>query len=88
MTAEDSMSRRPDHEKEVNLDNCNQILLKLKYFANFLEVCAVDRTHASPVNDNLLLQKVKAALLDDEMTKPYKNLLKTGPKEFEKKLQN
>ena len=75
-------------EEGVNLDNHNQILLKPEYFANFLEVCAIDATHASPVNNDLLLQKVKAALLDDEVTKLYKNLLKTSSREFRKELQD
>ena len=83
----DSLSRRIDHEKGVNLDNHNHILLKSKFFANILEVCAIDASHDTPINDNTILQEVKKALLTDEVTKNYQALLKSGPREFKKPLE-
>jgi len=41
-----------------------------------------------PINNNLILREVKAALLSDEVTKDYKLLLKSGPREFGKSLQD
>ena len=65
------MSRRADHEMEINLDNTNQVLLKPEFFAmNTLEA-----SHESLINDNIILKEVKAALLLDEVTKDYKSLL-------------
>jgi len=40
-----------------------------------------------PINDKIILKKVKAVLLLDKVTKDYKTLLKSGPREFEKSLQ-
>jgi len=71
MQAEDSLSRRADHEMEIDLDNTNQVPLKPEFFAiNILEA-----SHESLINDNIILKKVKAALLSDEVTKDYKSLL-------------
>ena len=65
------MSRRTDHEMEINLDNTNQVLLKPEFFAmNTLEA-----SHESLINDNIILKEVKTALLLDEVTKDYKSLL-------------
>jgi len=84
MQAEDSLSRRADYEMGIDLNNTNQVLLKPKFFAiNILEA-----THELPINDEIILKKVKAALLSDEVTKDYKSLLKSGPREFEKSLQD
>ena len=47
-----------------------------------------EATHESPINDEIILKEVKAALLSDEVTKDYKSLLKSGPREFEKSLQD
>jgi len=47
----------------------------------------LEATHKSPINDEII-KEVKAALLSDEVTKDYKSLLKSGPREFEKSLQD
>jgi hypothetical protein len=83
MQAEDPLSRRPDHEEGVNLDNQDQILLKPEYFA----IQAIEAAHESPINDEQILREVKEALLSDEVTKDYKSLLKSGPREFRKSLE-
>ena len=81
---EDLLSRQADHEMGIDLDNINQVLLKPKFFSiNILEA-----THESPINDEIILKEVKAALLSDKVTKDYKLLLKSGPREFEKSLQD
>jgi len=60
------------------------VLLKPEFFTiNILEA-----THKSPINDKIILKEVKAALLLNEVTKDYKLLLKSGPREFEKSLQD
>jgi len=84
MQAEDPLSRRADHEMGIDLDNTNQMLLKPEFFA----INTLEATHELPINDEIILKKVKAALLSDEVTKDYKSLLKSGPREFEKSLQN
>jgi len=84
MQAEDPLSRRADHEMGIDLDNTNQVLLKPEFFA----INALEATHESPINDELILREVKATLLLDEVTKDYKSLLKSGPREFEKSLQD
>jgi len=82
--AEDPLSRRADHEIGIDLDNTNQILLKPEFFA----INALEATHESPINDEIILREVKAVLLLNEVTKDYKLLLKSGPREFEKSLQD
>ena len=80
------MSRRADYEMGTDLDNINQVLLKPEFFAiNALEL---EATHEMPINDEIILKEVKAALLSDKVTKDYKTLLKSGPREFEKSLQD
>ena len=37
--------------------------------------------------DEQILREVKEALLSDEITKDYKSLLKSGPQEFKKSLE-
>jgi len=60
------------------------VLLKPKFFTiNILEA-----THELPINDEIILKEVKAILLSDEVTKDYKLLLKSSPREFEKSLQD
>jgi len=82
--AEDSLSRRADHEMGIDLNNTNQVLLKPEFFA----INALEASHESLINDNIILKEVKAALLSDEVTKDYKFLLQSGPREFEKSLQD
>ena len=84
MQAEDPLSRRADHEMGIDLDNTNQVLLKPKFFA----INVLEATHESPINDKIILKEVKAALLSDKVTKDYKSLLKSSPREFEKSLQD
>jgi len=48
----------------------------------------LEATYESPINDEIILKKVKATLLSDEVTKDYKSLLKSGPREFKKSLQD
>jgi len=84
MQVEDPLFRRADHEMRIDLDNTNQVLLKPEFFA----INALEATHESPINDEIILKKVKAALLSDKVTKDYKSLLKSGSREFEKSLQD
>jgi hypothetical protein len=83
MLTADPLSRRPDHEERVNFDNCNKILLKLEFFA----IHALDSSHDTPVDDDSLMYEVKKALLDNQVTKDYKSLLESGPREFKKSLE-
>ena len=84
MQAEDPLSRQADHEMGINLDNMNQMLLKPEFFT----INALEATHELPINDKIILKEVKAVLLSDEVTKDYKSLLKSGPREFKKSLQD
>jgi len=59
-------------------------LLKPEFFT----INALEATHELPINDKIILKEVKAALLSDEVTKDYKSLLKSSPREFEKSLQD
>ena len=59
-------------------------MLKPEFFA----INALEATHKSPINDEIILKEVKAILLSDEVTKDYKSLLKSSPREFEKSLQD
>jgi hypothetical protein len=83
MIRADPLSRRPDHEEGVNNDNEGQTLLKPEFFV----IKAISREHTSLVNDSALLRKIKSALKNDEMTKDYKRLLSSGPREFKKSLE-
>ena len=78
--AEDPLSRRADHEIGINLDNTNQVLLKPEFFA----INTLEASHKSFMNDNIILKEVKAALLSDEVTKDYKSLFQSEPREFGK----
>jgi len=84
MQAEDPLSKWADHEMEIDLDNTNQVLLKPKFFA----INTLETTHESPINDEIILKEIKVVLLSDEVTKDYKSLLKSGPREFKKSLQD
>jgi len=68
----------------TDLDNMNQMLLKPEFFA----INTLEATHETPINDEIILKEVKAALLLNEVTKDYKTLLKSGPREFGKSLQD
>ena len=84
MQAEDHLSRRIGYEMGIDLDNTNQVLLKLEFFA----INALEALYESLINDNIILKKVKIALLSDEVIKDYKFLLQSGPQEFGKSLQD
>ena len=58
--------------------------MKPKFFA----ISALKATHKSLVNDDQILKEIKEALLSDDVTKDYKSLLKSGPREFKKSLQD
>ena len=60
------------------------MLLKSKFFA----INALEATHEMPINDEIILKKIKAVLLLDKVTKDYKTLLKSSPREFGKSLQD
>jgi len=81
---ENLLFRRADHKIGIDLDNTNQMLLKPEFFA----INALEATHESPIKDKIILKEVKATLLLDEVTKDYKLLLKSGPREFKKSLQD
>ena len=84
MQAEDPLSRRPDHEEGVNFDNQDKVLLKPEFFA----ISALEATHESLVNNDQILKEIKEAFLSDNVTKDYKSLLQSGPREFKKSLQD
>jgi len=84
MQVEDPLSKQADYEIGIDLDNMNQVLLKPEFFA----INALEATHESPINDKIILKEVKAALLLNEVTKDYKSLLKSSPREFKKSLQD
>jgi hypothetical protein len=78
MLCANPLSRRPDHKEGVNRDNEGQTLLKPEFFA----IKAISCEHTSHVDDSKLLAKIKLALENDKMTKDYKRLLSSGPREF------
>ena len=84
MQAEDPLSRRADHRMGIDLDNTNQVLLKLEFFA----INTLEASHELLINDNIILKKVKAVLSSDKVIKDYKFLLQSGPQEFGKSLQD
>jgi len=84
MQVEDPLSRRVDHKMGIDLDNTNQMLLKPEFFA----INALETTHEMPISDKIILKEVKIVLLLDKATKDYKMLLKSGPREFGKSLQD
>jgi len=60
------------------------VLLKPEFFT----INTLEATHKLPINDERILKEVKAILLLDKVTKDYKLLLKSSPREFEKSLQD
>ena len=58
------------------------MLLKPEFFA----INTLEATHELPINNEIILKKVKAALLSDKVTKDYKLFLKSGPRESKKSL--
>jgi len=82
--AEDLLSRQTDHKIGTDLNNTNQVLLKPEFFA----INVLEAIHETPINDEIILKEVKAALLLDKVTKDYKTLLKSSPREFGKPLQD
>jgi len=84
MQVENPLSRQADYEMGIDLDNTNQVLLKPEFFA----INVLEATHELLINDKIILKEIKAVLLSDKVTKDYKSLLKSGPREFEKSLQD
>jgi len=84
MQAEDPLSRQADHEMGIDLDNTNQVLLKPEFFT----INTLEATHELPINDEIILKEIKATLLSDIVTKDYRSLLKSIPREFKKSLQD
>ena len=80
----DLLSGQADYKMGTDLNNTNQMLLKPEFFA----INALEATHEMPINDKIILKEVKAVLLLDKVTKDYKTLLKFGPREFGKSLQD
>ena len=70
MQVEDPLSRQADYKIGIDLHNTNQVLLKPEFFA----INRLKTTHQSPINDEIILKKVKAILLLDKVTKDYKLL--------------
>ena len=68
----------------TDLNNMNQVLLKPEFFA----INALEATYETPINDKIILKEVKTALLLNKVTKDYKILLKSSPREFGKSLQD
>lgn len=64
MIRADPLSRRPDHEEGVSSDNSSNTLLKPEFFT----INAISSSHESTVDDTQLLDMIKKALEDDEMT--------------------
>jgi len=58
------------------------MLLKPEFFA----INVLEANHKIPINNEIILKKIKAILLSDKVTKDYKTLLKSGPREFGKSL--
>ena len=80
----DPLFRQADHKIGTDLGNTNQVLLKPEFFA----INALEATYEMPINNEIILKEVKAALLLDKVTKDYKTLLKSSPREFGKSLQD
>jgi hypothetical protein len=67
MLRADPLSRRPDHEEGVIYDNEGQTLLKPEFFA----IKALQTSHISHTDDKKLLDMIKKALENDNITKNY-----------------
>ena len=84
MLVADPLSRRSDHEERVVDDNKNKILLKPEYF----KIRSIDAQHDAPINDDKLVEEVKLALLKDDYTQKFKDLMRLGPRELGKDLKD
>jgi len=84
MQVENPLSRQADHKMGTDLDNMNQVLLKPEFFA----INTLEATYEIPINNEIILKKIKAVFLLDKVTKDYKMLLKSSPREFGKSLQD
>jgi hypothetical protein len=84
MLCADPLSRRPDHEEGVIDNNTGQTLLWPKFFA----LHSIAKAHMNQVDNSELLDQIKSALENNEMTKDYKRLLSSGPREFKKSLED
>lgn len=52
MQVEDSLFKRPNYKKGIELNNCDYILLKPEFFTNLLMVCMINASHNFSINDN------------------------------------
>ena len=59
-------------------------MLKPEFFA----INTLEATHKLPINNEIILKKIKAVLLSDEVTKDYMLLLGSSSREFRKFLQD
>jgi hypothetical protein len=84
MLRADPLSRRPDHEEGVIDNNTGQMLLWPEFFA----LHSITKAHMNQVNDSELLDQIKSVLENNEMTKDYKRLLSSSPREFKKSLED
>ena len=84
MQVKDPLFRWVDYKMGIDLNNTNQMLLKPEFFT----INALEATHEMPISDKIILKEVKAVLLSDKVTKDYKMLLKSSPREFGKSLQD
>lgn len=87
MQAEDPLFRRSDHEKGIEFNNRDHVLLKPEFFILLLKVCTINSIHDSLINNDLLLQEIKKVLLTNKTTKNYQELPKTGLHKFKKSLE-
>jgi len=53
----------------IDLNNMSQVLSKPEFFA----INAIEASHESPNNNNIILKKVKAVLLPDKVTSSVKS---------------
>ena len=84
MQVKDPLFRWVDYKMGIDLNNTNQMLLKPEFFT----INTLEATHEMPISDKIILKEVKAVLLSDKVTKDYKMLLKSSPREFGKSLQD
>ena len=65
-------------------------IIKTKFYSKpeFFAISAISPSHDTPINDEKILREIKKALMNDDVTKDYWQLLKSGPREFGKGLQD
>ena len=58
--------------------------MKPEYF----KIRSIDAQHDAPINDDKLVEEVKLALLKDDYTQKFKDLMRLGPRELGKDLKD